>query len=1017
MTSDLKPRERRRRALVPTPRLAGVDELADASYGIDERSARRGVKGVIADWARQADPRSIPGSKVPLLVLGLIGMLATWDLNASGVLFFEMRVDFGIDLTFIATLLAAITAIGFMGAPFMGYLVDRVNRVWFLRIALVVGGLGALLTANAGSVAMLVLSRAMGAMAIGYGGAVGAPVFPLVSDWYPSHVRARAFGFLNAASVLGAILGPIVGGTLASTLGWRSAYWIFAALVLTALAGTALIREPVRGSMDRLELGASEDVARKPQSPPGLSEAWRSARSIATLRRLWYAQPFVYIGGAGALYIMSALFTDVYDLTPGARGIVAGIGQAAGLITLIIVTPLMDRLLERTPERSMSVMGIIPLVQAILFVVMALSGIVSLSIVLGIGLAMIGALNGVVIFALMSLVTPARVRGLGLQVGNLWQLPGLLLLPIILNYLTDWNLRAGMLLFAPILTMATVILVTGGGAVKRDMRAARAAALADEEAERARREHRDQMVIIRDLDVTYDGTQVLFGVDLDIGAGDMVALLGTNGAGKSTLLRAIVGLQQASNGAVFIDGQDITHAPPHENARRGIVMVPGGRGVFPTLTVTENLATAADAAGLDGETARARVAELFDLFPSLRERANTAAGNLSGGEQQMLSLGQAFLARPRLLMIDELSLGLAPALVEQLIGTVRRINEAGTTVVLVEQSINVALTIAERAIFMEKGEIRFDGSVAELLGRGDLVRAVFMGGALAGARRHWAKKTGERNEVLHAEDIVVRYGGIEALRGASISVARGEIVGVIGPNGAGKTTLFDAIAGHAPIERGQIVLEGADVTALPPDERARRGLGRSFQDARLFGSLTVRECIALAFERHIKVRDPFSAALRLPRARAEEARIARRVDALVYLFGLTAYADKFVHELSTGTRRAVDIACVSVAEPDVVLLDEPSSGLAQAEAESLAPLLLRLVRETGSGMLVIEHDLPLISSIADRLVVMDLGGVLADGRPDEVLADPRVVEAYLAATDEVIQRSDLRRVRARAELV
>ncbi|MCA1830747.1 MAG: ATP-binding cassette domain-containing protein, partial [Actinobacteria bacterium] len=476
--------------------------------------------------------------------------------------------------------------------------------------------------------------------------------------------------------------------------------------------------------------------------------------------------------------------------------------------------------------------------------------------------------------------------------------------------------------------------------------------------------------------------------------------------------------QEASNGAIFIDGQDITHAPPHENALRGIVMVPGGRGVFPTLTVAENLASAADAARLDDATATARIAEVYELFPSLAERARTAAGNLSGGEQQMLALGQAFLSRPRLLMIDELSLGLAPALVEQLIGTVRRINAAGTTVILVEQSINVALTIAERAIFMEKGEIRFDGPVAELLGRPDLVRAVFMGGALGGARTHWSKKAERRDEALRAEDVVVRYGGVDALRGASISVARGEIVGIIGPNGAGKTTLFDAITGHARADRGTIVLEGADVTSLPPDARARRGLGRSFQDARLFGSLTVRECIALAFESKLKVRNPLFAALRLPNARAEEARVRRRVDSLVYLFGLQSYADKFVHELSTGTRRAVDVACITAAEPDVVLLDEPSSGLAQAEAETLAPLMLRLVHETGCGMLVIEHDLPLISSIADRLVVMDLGTVLAEGRPDEVLSDPLVIEAYLAATDEVIQRSDLRKVRsARAELV
>ncbi|HVL32122.1 MAG TPA: ATP-binding cassette domain-containing protein, partial [Actinomycetota bacterium] len=538
------------------------------------------------------------------------------------------------------------------------------------------------------------------------------------------------------------------------------------------------------------------------------------------------------------------------------------------------------------------------------------------------------------------------------------------------------------------------------------------AALADEEVARARRENRDQMLLVRDVDVTYDGTQVLFGVSCNVGAGEIVALLGTNGAGKSTLLRAIVGLQEASNGAIFVDGADITHAPPHENARRGIVMVPGGHAVFPTLTVRENLTTAAGAAELSDEDARARIEEVLELFPALRERYGQQAGNLSGGEQQMLALGQAFLWRPRLLMIDELSLGLAPAVVDLLVRTVRKIHEQGTTVMLVEQSVNVALTIAERAIFMEKGEIRFDGPVAELMRRPDLLRAVFMGGALGtgGGRAPKRKRALERESVIRAENVWVRYGGVEALRGASIEAAAGEIVGIIGPNGAGKTTLFDVLAGHATAAEGTVTLAGIDVTVTPPHARALSGLGRSFQDARLFGSLTVRECIALAFERSLRVRNPIAAALYLPKARADERRIRRKVERLVILLGLRAYADKFVHELSTGTRRAVDIACIMASEPSAVLLDEPSSGLAQAEAEALAPLLTTLVRETNCAMLVIEHDLPLVSSIADRLVAMDLGTTIATGAPEEVLADQRVVSSYLAATDDIIKRSDLQAV-------
>src|SRR5207245_10312678 len=168
-------------------------------------------------------------------------------------------------------------------------------------------------------------------------------------------------------------------------------------------------------------------------------------------------------------------------------------------------------------------------------------------------------------------------------------------------------------------------------------------------------------------EVVYDGAQVLNGVDFDVEDGEIVALLGTNGAGKSTLLRAIAGIQEASSGAVFYDGVDITHAPPHLNAAGGVVLVPGGRAIFPSLTVEENLRTAARLYADDASYIRHRTEDVFTLFSVLRERLAQTAGSLSGGEQQMLSLGQALLMKPRLLMIDELSLGLAPQVVEQLL--------------------------------------------------------------------------------------------------------------------------------------------------------------------------------------------------------------------------------------------------------------------------------------------------------------------------------------------------------------
>jgi branched-chain amino acid transport system ATP-binding protein len=528
----------------------------------------------------------------------------------------------------------------------------------------------------------------------------------------------------------------------------------------------------------------------------------------------------------------------------------------------------------------------------------------------------------------------------------------------------------------------------------------------------SKKQGKAKLLVCRDVDVHYDAVQVLFNVDFEVDEGDIIALLGTNGAGKSTLLRAISGSTGASNGAIFFDGEDITFLPPSAHAARGIIQVPGGKGVFPTLSVAENLRLAAWMYRRDNDYVRTATERVLDYFPILRDRLGAAAGNLSGGEQQMLTLGQAFLSRPRLLMIDELSLGLAPAIVEQLLEIVRAIHRAGTTIILVEQSVNVALTLAKRAVFMEKGEVRFTGSTDELMGRPDILRSVYLKGSSAaggtvssgyGARR--TALDGEPETALAVSGIVKRYGGVAAIQDISLSLEEGKIVGLIGPNGAGKTTLFDIISGFIEPDDGVVQLFGEDITDLPPDQRARLGLARSFQDARLFPSLTVTENLAVALERHLETRSTTMAALHMPNVTKAEANIARRTERLIRLLNLGDFRDKFVRELSTGSRRIVDLACVMAADPKVLLLDEPSSGIAQREAEELGPLLQRIKWETGCSILIIEHDMPLICSVSDELIALDLGAVIARGTPNEVLEHPAVVESYLGTTEEVIRRS------------
>jgi ABC-type branched-subunit amino acid transport system ATPase component len=234
---------------------------------------------------------------------------------------------------------------------------------------------------------------------------------------------------------------------------------------------------------------------------------------------------------------------------------------------------------------------------------------------------------------------------------------------------------------------------------------------------------------VRDLDFGYGKLQVLHGVDLEVGEGELVALLGVNGAGKSTVLRAISGLGAPTAGSVRFAGEDITYLDAESRVRRGITQVPGGRAVFGPLTVIDNLRSYAYS--LDRRSVDPAIERALAAFPRLDDRRNQAAGTLSGGEQQMLAMAKALMLRPRLLLIDELSLGLAPIIVSQLLDSVRRISADGTAVVLVEQSVNIALNVADHAFFMERGAVQFDGSSSDLLAREDLLRAVFLDGASA----------------------------------------------------------------------------------------------------------------------------------------------------------------------------------------------------------------------------------------------------------------------------------------------
>jgi ABC-type branched-subunit amino acid transport system ATPase component/MFS family permease len=1000
-------------------------------------------------WARWKARTTGGAPLYPLVVLFGLNAVDELDRTAFGVLLPEIRDHFGLGTGGILTVVSlALIAALILALP-IGFYSDRGRRVPIAVGGAAAWGVCSVFTGLAATLWMLGIARA----GSGLGRAVNDPVHnSLLADYYDVPVRPRVYGVHRYANATGQFVGAIGAGLLAFYLGWRAPFFVFAIVTAIFVILALRLREPVRGRFERRAMGASAVVSDTEEEAPSWAESWRILWQVRSLRRIFVALPFVAIAIVGFVLLGGLFYEEIFGLDERARGfVIAGIEGPAHLMGLLLGIPLATKLLAGGPGRVLQFLAYVATVVSVAWVLFALAPTLPLAI----------AANAVVsgglfllipgIFAVLSLAIPAKVRSFGFAVGTLFILPGLLLLPVVGGLADAYGIRTGLIVAAPVFVVGGWIIASAGSFVAHDIERVWTTAAARSEVAHLRRQGQVKLLLARGIDVHYDGIQVLFGVDLEVDEGEIVALLGTNGAGKSTLLRAMSGLVQPSGGAVIFDGRDVTNAPPNEIAARGITQVPGGQGVFTNLSVADNLRLAGWLQRRDTAQVREATARVLEIFPQLRERLHEPAGNLSGGQQQMLTLGMAFIGRPRLLMIDELSLGLAPVVVAQLLDMVRMLRDNGTTIILVEQSVNLALTVAERAFFMEKGEIRFEGATSELLSRPDLLRSVFLSGTLTGpvaaaegpltgpvaetqsptaasadapaadldlgATRslpdpHLGAATSslmDSETVLEVRELTKRFGGIQALDRVSFDVRDDEILGFIGPNGAGKTTLFDVISGFTPAERGTIRLRTDhghhDLHNASIHQRAWQGLGRSFQDGRLFPGLTVTETLAVALEQHVEVRDPLAASLHLPTVGDSERRLEQRVEELIELLGLGAYRDKFMRELSTGTRRIVDLGCVLAQGPRVVLLDEPSSGIAQREAEALGPVLARVRQELGASLLIIEHDLPLLLGLADRMIALDLGRIIAEGDPYEVVNHPEVITSYLGTDAAAIDRS------------
>ena len=676
-----------------------------------ERSLREIIRSSKAGW-------------YPIGVITALNFVDELDRAAMAVFAPDIRRAFGLSNAALGGIVGVqVTLVIVLGIP-IGYLGTKLDRARLLRISAVVWGVFSAATGLVRNVPMLVAAR-LGASA---GKASVEPIGrSLLADQYPPAAWNRVFALHSAANPAGNFIGPLLAGLIgvlvAGDDAWRWAFPLLSIPTVVTLVVASRLREP--------------DVARTEENASDLplGQAVSRMLKVPTFYRQLVGIGVFGFALIGVITFSSVLYDEEFGIGEGGRGAIIAILATGSFAGNLVGAKLGERVFNESPRRAVllvsGAIGVFSVLSSIAVYLPAIALVVALQWV---ALFVIGA-GGTPLVPIISAISPPKLRPLSFaMLGMYIALFGGIIGGALIGAFADaWGIRAGLALLAPFGVVGSLLMARAASTVDLDI-ATIAREVADEEAEVARRASggTDLALRVRGIDFSYDKLQVLFDVDLDVQEGEVVALLGTNGAGKSTLLRAVCGLDLPDRGSVRYFGEDITWLDAESRVKRGLVQVPGGRGTFPSLSVLENLRTGAYTFRKDRARVEAAIEQVFGYFPVLEQRKHQAAGTMSGGEQQMLALGRAFVAGPRLLMIDELSLGLAPVIVEQLLGIVRAFSDRGTTLILVEQSVNLALTLATTAYFMERGEVRFGGPSADLLERSDLLRSVFLEGAEKG---------------------------------------------------------------------------------------------------------------------------------------------------------------------------------------------------------------------------------------------------------------------------------------------
>ncbi|MFN2595094.1 MAG: MFS transporter [Actinomycetota bacterium] len=685
-----------------------------------------------------------PGvSAYPLFALGLLIVVDQYLLSGFSILGPDIARSVGISTSAVGVVVAFDTvAAALAGLLMSAYVQNRPRRALVCIVTAFAWSVATLgmgfVVAIGGLFLMLVLDGVST-------GSVYSVHEPLLMDSYPPEARVRAFSYYRGLNAAGLVAAPLLVAFLTAVLHmtWRGVFIAMGVVGVTASLIASRLRDPVFG---RWDAGRLRELVRRGDVAEGRSEQdehtqlrffeiVRRLLLIPTARRIFAAYAVLGIMIVPFNTFFSFYLDQRWALTSTKRALFFAMVAAVAIGSLSIFGRFGERMFRSGPARLVKATSWVffaAMVMIIIGVTMPTLPLAAVFFAATFGL--IATLLPSFSVAVLSIVPPnMRPHTASLSLIYLAGAGGVAGSILLGGVETRFGISAAIGSVCVPGIVAALMLRGASRTIEADLDRLIDNVVEEEEISKIVRSGvHVPMLSCRGIDFSYGNLQVLFDVSFAVDEGEMAALLGTNGAGKSTLLKVISGLGLPSKGSVRFEGADITYLDAERRLKLGIAQVPGGRGVFGPLSVVENLRLFGYSYGRDKDEVERGVDVSLEAFPALASRRNQPAQTLSGGEQQMLSLSKALILRPRLLMIDELSLGLAPTLVGQLMDMVRRINSEGTAIVLVEQSVNIALSLVDHAYFMEKGEIRFDGRARELLERTDLVRSVFLEGAAKG---------------------------------------------------------------------------------------------------------------------------------------------------------------------------------------------------------------------------------------------------------------------------------------------